>query len=126
MKLVWKDSYNLGDAEIDAQHQQLFALANDFLQAKGRTALTLCAMQLYKHTREHFALEEAAMRRLQVPWLEEHIGWHNNMITRLNAVSLGILSDTLEEQDLVKLMTDWAQKHIAVQDAAIANYLVKK
>jgi hemerythrin len=125
MKLEWKDSYKLGDAEIDAQHQQLFAMANAFLEAKGKAALTLCAMQLYKHTREHFELEEAAMRRLQVPALDAHIEWHNAIITRLNAISQSIQRDTLREQDLIDVMTEWAQTHILVQDAELAKFLSK-
>jgi hemerythrin len=125
MKLEWKDSYKLGDAEIDAQHQQLFALANAFLEAKGQAALTLCAMHLYKHTREHFELEEATMRRLQVPSLNAHLEWHNKMITRLNAISQSIQSNTLREQDLIDVMTDWAQTHILVQDAELAKFLAR-
>ena len=125
MKLEWKDSYKLGDAEIDAQHQQLFALANAILEAQGKAALTLCAMQLYKHTREHFELEESTMRRLHVPSLNAHIEWHNNMITRLNAISQSIQRDTLREQDLIDVMTDWAQTHILVQDAELAQFLTK-
>jgi hypothetical protein len=58
MQIEWKDSFKLGDAEIDTQHQQLFALANEFLQASGKAELTLCAIQLYKYTREHFEVEE--------------------------------------------------------------------
>jgi hemerythrin len=125
MKLKWKDSYKLGDAEIDAQHQQLFEMANAFLGAQGKTALTMCAVLLYKHTREHFEQEEALMRRLQVPTLKAHIEWHNNMITRLNAISLSIQSDTLREQDLINLMTEWAETHILVQDAELAQYIAK-
>jgi len=123
MKLEWKDSYKLGDAAIDAQHEQLFILANAFLDAQGQAALTLCAMQLYKHTREHFELEESTMRRLHVPSLNAHVEWHNNMITRLNAISLSIQSNTLREQDLIDVMTDWAQTHILVQDAELAKFL---
>jgi hemerythrin-like metal-binding protein len=125
MTLEWKDSYKLGDTEIDAQHEQLFALANSFLAAQGKSAQTLCAMQLYKHTREHFELEEVTMRRLGVPSLDAHINWHNTMISRLNAVSLSIQSDTLREQDLVHLMTDWAEQHILVQDAELAAFLAR-
>jgi hemerythrin len=123
MKLEWKDSYKLGDAGIDAQHQHLFAIANAILEAKGQADLTICAMKLYKHTREHFELEEATMRRLQVPNLDAHIEWHNKMITRLNAISQCIQSNTLREQDLIDAMTDWAQTHILVQDAELAKFL---
>ena len=65
MLLEWKDSYKIGDPEVDAQHQALFQLANDFLQASGKAELTLQAMKLYKHTREHFTQEEAVMRRFR-------------------------------------------------------------
>ena len=126
MKLDWKDAYKLGDAEIDTQHQQLFAMANEFLEAEGKEALTLCAMKLYKHTREHFTQEEALMRRLQVPRLDAHVEWHNNMITRLNAISLSIQSDTVREQDLINLMTEWAERHIVVQDAELAQHIANK
>jgi hemerythrin len=126
MKLEWKDSYKLGDAEIDAQHQQLFAMANAFLEAQGKTALTLCAMVLYKHTRQHFEAEEVMMRKLHVPSLEAHVEWHNTMITRLNAISQSIQSDTLREQDLISLMTEWAHTHILVQDAELAQFLAKQ
>jgi hemerythrin-like metal-binding protein len=123
MQIEWKDSYRLGDAAIDAQHQQLFALANTFLQAQGKAALTLCAVKLYKHTREHFEEEEGTMRRLKVPGLEDHLEWHNTMITRLNAISQSIQKDSLREQDLIQLMVDWAEQHIQVQDAALLPYL---
>lgn len=119
MQLEWSDSYQLGNAEIDAQHAQLFAMANAFLQAQGKAAQTLCAMKLYKHTREHFKLEEDEMRRLKLPGLQQHIDWHNGMISRLNAISASIENDSLRPQDLAHLMTDWAQKHILVQDAEL-------
>ncbi len=33
MTLVWNDTYKINHAEIDAQHQELFARANQFLLA---------------------------------------------------------------------------------------------
>ena len=48
------------------------------------------------------------------------------MITRLNAISLSIQTDTLREQDLVNLMTEWAERHIVVQDAELTQYLAKQ
>ena len=125
MKLEWKDSYKIGDAEVDRHHQYLFELTNEFMAVDGLTNLRGLLMLLYKHTREHFEAEEAVMRKLKVPSLQAHIEWHNAMITRLNAISLSIQSDTLREQDLVNLMTEWAQTHILVQDAELAQFLAK-
>ncbi len=53
MTLLWQDSYKIGDADIDAQHQKLFDLVNTFLAATDKAGLTLGAMRLFKYTREH-------------------------------------------------------------------------
>ena len=122
--LQWKDSYAIGDAEIDAQHRHFFELANAFLAAEGRAALTACAMAIYKHTREHFGHEEELMRKRGFPERQQHIEWHNRMISRLNAISLAIQVDRVNMQDLVDLTEDWALNHIPVHDAKLSAYLV--
>jgi hemerythrin len=38
MSLVWNDAYNIGNGEIDAQHQRMFSHINDFLSAKNKAA----------------------------------------------------------------------------------------
>jgi hemerythrin len=123
MTIEWKDSYLLGEAEIDAQHRFVFALANEFIAATGKAALTACAMQLYQHTREHFKHEEALMRALKFPEYAAHVEWHNQFISRLNDISASIGQDNLQRQDLETLMSDWALKHIAQYDARLAAYI---
>jgi hemerythrin len=125
MHLQWKDTYTIGDAEIDAQHRHLFELANAFFAAQGRAALTSCAMAIYKHTREHFAQEEALMRKVGFPELPQHMESHNRMIARLNAISLSIQADTVNKQDLLDLTEDWALNHIPVHDARLTDYLTR-
>ncbi len=41
MGIEWKDSYRIGDPEIDAQHQEWFGKINAFLSASAtnRTAV---------------------------------------------------------------------------------------
>jgi hemerythrin len=126
MTIEWKDSYLLGEAEIDAQHRFVFALANEFIAAGDKAALTHCAMQLYQHTREHFKHEEALMRELQFPEYAAHVEWHNQFISRLNDISACIGQDSLQRQDLVNLMSDWALKHIVQYDARLASYIASQ
>jgi hemerythrin len=121
MTIEWKDSYLIGDAEIDAEHQFAFALANEFIAASDKAALTHCAMQLY----QHFQHEEALMRVLKFPEYAAHVKWHNQFVFRLNDISASIDQDSLERQDLDTLMTDWAMKHIVQYDARLAAYLEK-
>lgn len=123
MSIEWKDSYKIGDAEIDAQHEELFRLVNRFLAAQDKAALTLCAMQLFKYTREHFAHEEKLMQELNYPEFKMHVAWHNALISRLNKVSEMIANDTLDKAELQVFITDWALYHIPREDAKLAAYI---
>jgi hemerythrin-like metal-binding protein len=126
MPVQWSDSYLIGDAEVDAQHRHFFELANAFMAAEGKAALTTCAMAIYKHTREHFGHEEALMRAVGFPDRHAHAAWHDRMINRLNAISLSIHADCVNKQDLVDLSEDWALNHIPVHDAQLSRYLVSR
>ncbi len=123
MTIEWKDSYLLGEAEIDAQHRHAFELANEFMAASDKTELSHCAMQLYQHVREHFKHEESLMRELKFPEYAAHVQWHNDFISRLNDVSASISQNSLQQDDVKTLMTDWALQHIAQYDARLASYI---
>ena len=126
MQVEWKDSYLIGESNLDAQHQRLFVLVNQFLQAKDKGERTHCAMQLYTHTREHFAYEERLMRACDFPSLRLHTYAHLQMLSDLNTVSNHIQDGTLEPEELVKLLGNWALVHIPVHDAQLAAYLRAK
>ena len=123
MTMEWSDSYKIGDANIDSQHRHLFALANQFLTAPDKDSLTVCAMQLYKHTREHFEHEEQLMRKVGYPDLLAHAERHNLLLSRLNAISETIAHDRVNRDDLERLMWDWAMHHVPDDDVRLSNYL---
>jgi hemerythrin-like metal-binding protein len=125
MTFEWDKSYETGDAETDEQHQELFKLAAEFMAANSKDALVHCAMRLYQHTRVHFEREEQLLLHYRVPNAQDHINWHNLMISRLNAISASIHDGTLQKQDLQKLMDEWALFHIPVQDQALARYIAE-
>jgi len=123
MGIEWKDSYKIGDAEIDAQHQAWFGKINEFLSANDKEALTLCEMKLHQYTRVHFKHEETLMRSINYPGLREHVGKHNDLLLRLNVISDQIANDTL---DLVKwrnFLSAWLLNHIAVTDKALVSHV---
>jgi hemerythrin-like metal-binding protein len=122
MKLVWKDSYKLGYATIDAEHEHAFTVANAFLAATDQAEQRRVAMQLYQHTRVHFAHEEALMREMNFPDVKQHTERHNLLIGRLNVISTSIAQGDVNKQALVTLMTDWAMHHIVQDDAQFAAY----
>jgi hemerythrin-like metal-binding protein len=123
MRNQWKDSYRLGDATIDRQHQELFALAAALLEAPDQAARRLAAMHLYKHVREHFADEEALMQRVQFPRYQEHVNSHNRILHNLNAISKDIGNDTVDPMVVQVFLEDWGLKHIPIEDAQLTAYM---
>jgi hemerythrin len=126
MTLQWKDSYKLGYPSIDAEHELAFKLANQFIAAVDQTEQTVVAMQLYQHTRLHFAHEEALMRELHFPDHKLHAERHNLLIGRLNVISKSIAQGDVNKQALIALMTDWAMHHIVLDDAQFASFAAQK
>ena len=123
MKIDWKDSYKIGNAQIDAEHQKAFKLANQFLAANDQASQRVAAMQLYKHTREHFEHEEKLMRDRAYPDTKAHVEGHNRLISRLNVISQTIAKNDVNDQALKDLMMDWTINHIGQDDARLAAFV---
>jgi hemerythrin-like metal-binding protein len=123
--LTWSDSYKIGDASIDAEHEHAFGLANAFLAAQDQKEQQAAAMQLYKHAREHFLEEENLMRKINFPDCKGHTERHNALIGRLNVISHTIGKDGMDKRALATLMTDWAMHHIVEDDAKLVDYIRK-
>ena len=86
----WSAVYAVGDAQVDAEHKGLFALAERFertmLEGKGKDILLELLVQLVKYAGEHFAQEEALMARIKFPGLLEHRKEHEGMRRRVEVV----------------------------------------
>jgi hemerythrin-like metal-binding protein len=121
--IEWSDIDKIGDAEVDAQHQELFDVMNKLLTAQDRSSLRFHAMRLYKHTREHFKHEEGLMHHVKYPHRAAHAAEHNELITKLNLVSEKIASETLDKQALESFIWDWIYNHVRTSDAKIASHL---
>lgn len=123
MGIEWKDAYKIGQTDIDEQHQRLFELTNTLSAATDQSTVRKLLMQLYKHTREHFELEEALMRELNYPDSNAHISSHNSLLARLNDVSQDVGQGKVDTAAIEKLMTDWALGHILKDDVKIADFV---
>lgn len=123
MSIDWKDSYKIGDPEVDTQHQYLFELTNEFIAADSLSKMRSLMILLYKHTREHFEKEEQLMRDLSFPGLAEHREDHNKLLSRLSELSMDVGKGFMNKPAIVGLMTDWATKHIPLEDAQVVAYM---
>lgn len=125
MALNWKDSYSIGNAQIDAEHQRLFALAHDFSQAQDKATRTACAEQLFDYTRVHFSHEETLMRDTHYPEIAAHIAQHHHLIAKLNDLAERVSNDTLTPTELKNFLTGWLVGHIVTFDTQLVSAVDK-
>ncbi|GAB4404968.1 MAG: bacteriohemerythrin [Rhodoferax sp.] len=123
MKIEWTQGLELGDADIDKQHQELFSLINEIIAVDSMRDLRGLIMLLYKHIREHFAAEEALMARIEFPDLDHHTENHNRLLSRLNELSMDVGKGYMNKPAIVELMKDWALNHVSKDDQAIRRYM---
>ncbi len=123
MSIDWKDSYKIGDPEVDQQHQYLFELTNEFIAADSLSQMRSLMILLYKHTREHFEKEEQLMRDVNFPDLAIHQEHHNKLLSRLSELSMDVGKGFMNKPAIVGLMTDWATKHIPLEDALVVAFM---
>ena len=123
IKFEWKDIYILGDFVIDAQHQHLFEIAKALVETEDIVALNRLTLELFRHTRDHFEYEEDIMRQHHYPGLAVHIERHNELLNRLNTVSLDVGHGKLNKPVIEALMVDWVITHITYEDAEFSAYV---
>ncbi len=90
MKLhEWKESFETGNAVIDAQHRRLVESLNNILtlcgEGKGDEAFAKC-MAFRQLTREHFNEEVGILSEAEFPRLEAHLGEQKNFLRKVEEV----------------------------------------
>lgn len=119
----WSARYQSGDDAIDAQHRNLFDIANR-LQAdldKGQRQQEL--MNLYRHMREHFRAEEELMRGAGYPRYLEHRKSHDELLAALNDISAEVAVDPGRLPELRALVASWIDGHVLDADLEIMEHL---
>ena len=100
VQLVWKNAFLSGNELIDTQHQGLFRVANELLDAvlSGRPSdeVSLIVSRLLSDVVRHFEDEEAILAALSFPGLAEHAGEHARLVAKAlelaDAFKTGVLS----------------------------------
>jgi hemerythrin-like metal-binding protein len=122
-EIAWNDSYKVGDAAMDEQHQELFMRAAAVIAATTSEGQALCAMRMHQYARTHFGHEESQMHRLQYPDMDEHVRQHLDLISRLEVISKNIANGNFIKSDLEEFIAHWLLTHIAKDDKKFARCL---
>jgi hemerythrin-like metal-binding protein len=123
MEIEWQDKYKIGDGKIDAEHQEWFRLANQFLMADEQRSMQECGEAFSKYTRHHFFYEEAFMREIQFPFTATHVKEHDQLVSTLEKIMDVVGKDVLSRSELEDFVRYCLVKHIANYDAPLTVYI---
>jgi diguanylate cyclase (GGDEF)-like protein/hemerythrin-like metal-binding protein len=128
VRLIWRDSYQCGHPLMDAQHQALFALANELLAAvidgRAKEAVRSIIHKLLAHTVQHFADEEALQRESGFPGWESHQRLHGELVQKALALERDFLAGELGVARVFEFLAyELVARHMLVADREFFPYL---
>ncbi|MDD3814384.1 MAG: diguanylate cyclase [Desulfocapsaceae bacterium] len=108
VRLAWKDSFCCGNELIDSQHQALFYLSNELLEAvlsaRPATEITAIITRLLADIGQHFHDEELILETIHFPGLSQHIAEHAKLLARGIEVAEEFKASTLTLGDVFQFL----------------------
>jgi diguanylate cyclase (GGDEF)-like protein/hemerythrin-like metal-binding protein len=93
LHLAWKPAYEAGIEHIDAEHRELFRLANLLMEQSvaesGGNTFPEAAKRLLDHVATHFTNEEAMLREHGYPDTDAHAAQHRQLLARAKSLFVG-------------------------------------
>lgn len=123
----WRDEYSIHVHSIDAQHRNLFALAQELHDAmsegRGKIAVAGTLDRLVRYVDTHLAHEERLMEQRQYPALAEHRLEHRQFARQVRKFQQDFESGAAMTVQLLNLLRNWLTHHVCESDQEIAPYL---
>lgn len=130
MNLKWKSEYNIGNYQIDKEHQKLFEIAQKAIKANTShdksDELKNIIKELFAYTSKHFINEEKLMLSLNYPDYTSHKEKHATMLSSLNDIILKFNSLELEkiQKTLGDFIYEYFVRHIITEDKRIELFQI--
>ena len=126
--IEWNNSYSVGIAEFDSQHQKLVDIINrlhDAMKAgKGSTIIGDILKEMVKYTITHFTAEERLLEIHGYPKLASQKSEHAYYVEKINAFVKEYESGTVMMSiNVSQFLKDWLMKHILGTDKEYTAYL---
>jgi hemerythrin-like metal-binding protein len=132
MSLVaWQDRFALGIPVVDAQHQVMINIINEFhdglVAGTAMESLAATLDRLVEHTVLHFGTEESFMILHGFQGLERHQLEHRLLLEEVAAFQARWTRDpgAVRPLDIPRFLADWLSHHILEQDSEFARYLTR-
>jgi len=122
----WSRRYETGIAVIDGQHQHLFRVINELIDAFRRgdpdREVTRVIDYLITYTMDHLRTEEAWMKEQGYPGLAAHMEEHEVFMSQVDGLKRRFEAGELMTMDVTVLLADWLEYHVEGSDIAYAEY----
>ena len=126
----WRPEYSINIPAIDAQHKELFRLAeslrNAMMTGQGALAVGKTLDRLAQYTAVHFAHEEREMRDCGYPEYEAHKAIHEDLKRQVRELQASQRAGQTISVQVLHFLKSWLVDHIANQDAKLQPYVAKK
>ncbi|MBS1169677.1 MAG: hemerythrin-like metal-binding protein [Burkholderiaceae bacterium] len=132
MPLVrWSDNYRIGHEQIDHDHQQLFALINNFSDAVEhgvrRRDIQSLLSQLVSYAEAHFQREEEIMAASGYPEVVEHHAAHTGLYETIYALNKRLETDPAPlDRAAIAFLKHWLTDHVIADDLKLGAFLAQK
>lgn len=128
---VWDAKYTLNIAELDRQHQKLFALFNDLYAAMqdghGHEVIDKVLTGVVDYTVYHFDAEERLLRQHGYQEEAAHRAEHAKLAEQAKALVLRHRAGEAKVTMVtLKFLCDWLNNHILGSDKKFAPFLVER
>ncbi|HVO17635.1 MAG TPA: hemerythrin family protein [Anaeromyxobacter sp.] len=127
---TWTSAIAVGHPTIDQQHKELFARADQLLEAmhQGRASAELAELFQFLggYVREHFGTEERLMAAKVYPAMAGHKAQHGEFVRRLEEDLVAFRAKGATAAvvlDLSSLIRGWLVNHISTVDVKLADFL---
>ncbi len=126
-KIKWSENLNIGNANIDEQHQMLVNIVNHYIDAvndeKEQEEVKNILLKLRDYTLQHFSAEEEFMQELGYPELEQHKKDHEKLTKMVKEYQEYAFSDhEVPKEEMIPFFKKWLLEHILQKDMDIARF----
>lgn len=126
--MEWKESYSVGNPELDGDHKQLIDIINQIAQAEETHKPVQWVFQaLDDYVSGHFHREEQRLEAANYPDLDQHKKAHKNFIEWLDTVRATYSMDPEAKFHLAttvnNYLKDWLANHILKTDMQYKSYM---
>jgi len=117
----WHDSFSVGNAIIDSQHEKWLDIINKFHTAyKNNSTEDIfdeIILELQNYTQYHFSFEEELFTKAGYKESDEHLKVHKEFISKLNKLMVELKENKKNiNLKLMIMLREWLLNHILIED----------